>query len=78
MWTTAWPMKEAGGQPAGFASNCLAVHAFCNVVKRDGSAIGSSTLTFAMFAWVPSEPAGSETLVVSDAPRSAQHKPAYR
>ena len=43
-------MIDAAGQPAGFASNCAAVHAFCSVVSREGSCLGSSTLTLAMFA----------------------------
>ena len=46
----AWPITDAAGHPAGLASNCAAVHAFCNVVRRDGSCLGRSTLTFAMFA----------------------------
>ncbi len=50
----ACPMIDAGGHPAGFVSNCAAVHAFCSVGRRDGRALGSSTLTLLMFAWVPS------------------------
>ena len=52
------PMIDAAGQFAGFASNVAAVHAFCNVVKRDGSCFGRSTLTSAMFASLPTDPAG--------------------
>ena len=52
----AWPMIEAAGQPAGLVSNCLAVQAFCNVVKRLGNCSGSSTLTCLMFAYVPAGP----------------------
>ena len=66
--TTAWPMNEADGQPAGLASNCAAVQAFCSVVNRDGSCIGSSTLTFVMFAWLPCGALGSVTLVTRSAP----------
>ena len=57
MIALACPMIDAAGQPAGFASNCAAVHAFCSVVRREGSCLGSSTLTLLMFAWVPSAPA---------------------
>ena len=38
---------------AGFASNVTAGHAFCSVVSREGSRLGSSTLTLAMFASEP-------------------------
>jgi hypothetical protein len=31
----------------------VSVHAFCNVVRREGSCLGSLTLTLAMFACVP-------------------------
>ena len=59
----ACPTTEAAGQPAGFASNWEDVQAFCSVVNRDGSYLGSSTLTLAMFdcelAWLaPSGPVG--------------------
>ena len=47
------PDPRSAGQPAGFALNCAAVHAFCNVVNLDGSCFGRSTLTFAMFACAP-------------------------
>ena len=36
---TAIPTTEASGQPAGFASNCAAVQAFCSVVNRDGNSL---------------------------------------
>ena len=49
----ACPMFDAAGQPAGFVLNCAAVHAFCSVVRREGSCLGRSTLTSLMFAWVP-------------------------
>ncbi len=52
------PTIDAAGQPAGFASNCAAVHAFCSVVSREGSCLGRSTLTCAMFASLPTDPAG--------------------
>ena len=46
-------MSDSEGQPAGLASNCAFVHAFCNVVNRDGNCFGRSTLTNPMFACVP-------------------------
>ena len=58
MCTTACPMTDSGGQLAGFVSNALAVHAFCSVVKREGSCLGSSTLTDLTLASVPIEPGG--------------------
>ena len=53
MIALACPTTDAAGQFAGFASNVAAVQAFCSVFSRDGSCLGSSTLTFAMFASVP-------------------------
>ena len=50
MVAVACPTIEAAGQLAGFASNVAAKHAFCRVVRRDGSCLGRSTLTLAMFA----------------------------
>ena len=52
------PTIDAAGHSAGFASNVCAVHAFCSVVSREGSCLGSSTLTCAMFASLPTDPAG--------------------
>src|SRR5487761_1651240 len=52
--TVACPMNDAFGQPAGFALNCISVQACCNVSRREGSCLGSSTLTVLMFDWVPS------------------------
>src|SRR4029077_872648 len=49
----AVPTRDASGQPAGFVLNCASVHAFCNVVNRAGSCLGSVTRTFAMFASPP-------------------------
>ena len=43
MITFARPTTDAAGQPAGLASNCAAVHAFCNVVNLEGSCLGRST-----------------------------------
>src|SRR6202167_3532688 len=57
----AIPTIDAAGHPAAFASNCAAVQAFCSVVNRDGSCLGRSTLTKAMFASCPCAPLGSET-----------------
>ena len=53
------PTLESAGQPAGLASNCADVHAFCSVVKRDGSCLGRSTLTDSTFdcCWPGSRPA---------------------
>ena len=47
MIALACPTIDAGGHPAGLVSNCAAVHAFCRVVRREGSCLGSSTLTSA-------------------------------
>ena len=49
----ACPIREAVEQAAGLALNVLAGHAFCSVDRREGSCLGRSTLTFAMFVWVP-------------------------
>ena len=55
----ACPTTDAAGQPAGLVLNCAAVHAFCSVVRREGSCLGSSTLTcFDVRVWVPSGPVG--------------------
>ena len=45
MTTFARPTTDAAGQPAGLASNCAEVHAFCSVVNLDGSCFGRSTFT---------------------------------
>ena len=50
----AVPTREAAGQVAGFVLNVLSVHAFCSVVRREGSCFGRLTLTERMLAWVPS------------------------
>src|SRR4029077_5004723 len=49
----AVPTRDASGHPAGLVLNCAPVHAFCNVVRRAGSCLGSVTRTFAMFASPP-------------------------
>ena len=36
----AYPTTDVAGQLAGFASNVLATHAFCNVFSREGSCLG--------------------------------------
>jgi hypothetical protein len=54
----AIPTTDAGGQVAGFVSNCAAGQAFCSVVSREGSCRGSETFANVMFAAVPTEPAG--------------------
>src|SRR5580704_7052540 len=66
----AWPTTEAAGQPAGSAANCAAAQAFCNVFNCDGSCLGSSTLTLAMFASLPSEALGKVSFAVRLAPRA--------
>src|ERR1700722_2252569 len=62
----ACPMIDAAGQLAGFASKTCAVQAFCSVVSREGRALGSSTLTLAMFASYG--PAGDPSLTGRLAP----------
>src|ERR1700735_894369 len=52
----ACPITDAGGHVAGFVSNSFSVHAFCSVVKRDGSCFGRSTLTRLMFDCGPIVP----------------------
>src|ERR1039457_6336045 len=63
----ACPTTDAAGQPAGFVLNCAAVHAFCNVVRREGSCFGRSTLTEAMFDCAPG---GKTTFASRLAPRA--------
>src|SRR5664280_607971 len=46
----AVPTNDPSGHPAGLALNCASVHAFCSVVSREGSDIGSCRLTLLMFA----------------------------
>ena len=53
MLALAVPTSDSAGQPAGLALNCASVHAFCSVVKREGSCLGRSTLTDLMFASPP-------------------------
>lgn len=53
MIALAWPIFDALGQLAGFALNCFAVPAFCTVFSCEASCLGSSTLAFWMFVWVP-------------------------
>src|SRR5258708_25497179 len=64
----AYPTIDAAGQFAGFASNVAARHPFCSVARREGSCLGSSTLTFAMFAWVPCGVLGKLSFTVRLAP----------
>ncbi len=40
MIALACPTIDAAGQLAGFASNVAAAHAFCSVVRREGSSLG--------------------------------------
>src|SRR5271154_4933139 len=47
----AVPTFEPSGHANGLASNNAARHAFCSVVRREGSCLGSVTNTEAMFAW---------------------------
>ena len=69
------PTTDAGGHPAGLLANCAAVHAFCSVVSLAGRIFGSSTLTRAMFASLPTEPAGSETFASRLAPSALLVRP---
>src|SRR5580692_6506671 len=46
----ACPTIDAAGHPAGLASNVASGQAFWSVVRREGSFLGSSTLTREMFA----------------------------
>src|SRR6202020_2652632 len=47
----AVPTSEPNGrQPSGFAANVASGHAFCKVVKREGSCLGSCTTTEWRFA----------------------------
>ena len=57
-------MFEPSGQAAGLASKVAAGQAFWIVVRRAGSAIGSTSLVFAMFAC----PGEEVTLTVKLAP----------
>jgi hypothetical protein len=62
---------EGGSAPVGVpfqVTNCAAVHAFCNVVNRDGNCFGNSTLTRAMFACEPCGSLGSDNFTVRLAP----------
>ena len=58
MIALAVPINDGAGHPAGFELNCAAVHAFCNVVNREGSCFGRSTLTCLMFASWPQRARG--------------------
>jgi len=51
--TVAWPMIDAVGQLAGLVSKTLARQAFWRVERREGRALGRSTLVLAMFVSVP-------------------------
>src|SRR6476646_3687183 len=51
VFARAPPTNDPGGQWNGFDSNVAAGHAFCSVVRRDGSSLGSCTLTDLTFAW---------------------------
>ena len=39
MIALAVPINDGAGHPAGLELNCAAVHAFCNVVNRDGNSL---------------------------------------
>ena len=56
--TLAIPITDAAGQRSRVGFEGLAGQAFCSVVSLEGSCLGSSTLTFAMFASLPCEPVG--------------------
>ena len=48
--TLACPTIDWGGQFAGLVSKMMARQAFWSVVRREGRALGRSTLTLAMAA----------------------------
>ena len=50
MVTVALPTLDPAGQSNGFAAYVAARHAFCSVVRREGSCGGSCTSTEWMFA----------------------------
>src|SRR2546430_10586817 len=47
----AVPTLDAAGQLSGFAANVASRHAFCSVVSREGSALGSDVVTDRTLAW---------------------------
>ena len=51
VFALAPPTSEPAGQLDGLAANVASGHAFCSVVSREGSALGSWTSTDLMFAW---------------------------
>src|ERR1022692_4605374 len=57
--TFACQTRESVGHAAGLAWNVAAGHAFCSVVRREGSCLGRSTLTDLKLACVPSELEGN-------------------
>ncbi len=51
MFALAPPTNEPLGQLNGFAANTASGHAFCSVVSREGSCLGSCTMTDLKFVW---------------------------
>ena len=47
------PTMDPGGQSAGLVLKVVSMQAFWRVERREGRRLGSSTLTFAVFVWVP-------------------------
>ena len=50
VFAVAVPTFDSFGQFDGFASKVASTHAFCSVVSRDGSCLGSVVTTEPMFA----------------------------
>ena len=50
MWIVAVAMSDPSGQLAGLVLNAFSVQAFCSVVRRAGSCLGSCRRTLATFA----------------------------
>src|SRR4051794_25446819 len=48
--TFAVPTLDSAGHEVGLAANVASRHAFCNVVRRDGSCLGSVTFTLLTLA----------------------------
>src|ERR1022692_5234874 len=74
--TFACPTRESVGHAAGSAWNAAAGHAFCSVVRREGSCLGRSTLTDLKLACVPRELAGNVSFTDRLAPCTREVLPA--
>src|SRR6476646_999499 len=62
------PTNDPDGQVFGFAAKVASGHAFCSVVRRDGSCVGRLTSTDLTFA----SPVGMLSVVSSAAPLSLE------